>query len=581
MEGEIYGSGQRTPIKLGSEEKMAEARALNPSKPIWRDIKGFFAAHMINGTSGLMFLLLALFVLWPIISLLVKSLYGPKGFTLQYYKDFVTHNYYYRSFFNTLILGTITTLVCVSVGFCIAYMTTRGPICLRKPMRLITLLPLIAPSYIFALSLIILLGNRGIITKALHLNWTIYGFPGSVLAQTLAFLPLSYIMIENTLSSLNPNLEDSAANLGASEQKILLSIIIPLLLPGFLKTALLVFVMAVAEFGNVALLCGRTPFLAPDTYLMIVGEANFNMASVLSVFLILPCAVVFVLQNYLIKGKEYTTILGKPVASEPRRITPLILIPVSIVSFVACCLVLLTFGVVGAGAFTKILGINNALTLSNILDTRSTAALVNSLRIALLAGLFGSILSILLSYVIVRGKFKGRATLEGIAIAGFTLPGTVMGIGYLLTFNKPPLLLTGTIVILILNCIFRYLAVGVEAGINKLQQVSIEIEEASLNLGAGTATTFRRIVLPIIFPAFIYGFMFVFMTTMVSLSAIIFLISPGYRLASIYIFDSASWGYIGLACATTLKLIAVVAICLAIVQVLSRRSGLSAIKGKD
>jgi len=560
---------------------MAEVRALSRPRPVWQNIKDFFAAYTINGTGGLTFLLLAIFVLWPIISVLIKSISGPKGFTLQYYNEFITHNYYYRSFFNTLILGILTTSVCISIGFCIAYMTTRGPLCLRKPLRLITLLPLIAPSYIFALSLITLLGNRGIITRALNMTWDIYGFPGSVLAQTLAFLPLAYIMIENTLSSLNPNLEDTAATLGASEQKILRSITIPLLIPGFLKTALIVFVMAVAEFGNVALLCGRTPFLAPDTYLMIIGEANFNMASVLSVFLILPCAVIFVLQNYLIKGKDYTTILGKPVASEPRHISPLILIPFLVVSFVTCGLILLTFGVVGAGAFTKVLGIDNTFTLSNILDTRSIVALFNSLKIALFAGLFGAVLGALLSYVIVRGKFRGRAALEGISIAGFTLPGTVMGIGYLLTFNKPPLLLTGTMIILVINCIFRYLAVGVEAGINKLQQLSFEIEEASLNLGASAAATFRRIVLPIIFPAFIYGFMFVFMTTMVSISAVIFLISPGYPLASIYIFNSASWGYIGLASATTLKLVAVVAICLTILQVLSKRTGLSAIKRKD
>ena len=560
---------------------MAEARTLSYSRPVWQNIKNFFAAYIINGTGGLLFLLLAIFVLWPIISLLLKSISDSKGFTLKYYKEFITHHYYYRSFFNTLILGILTTSVCLSVGFCIAYMTTRGPKRLRKPIRLITLIPLIAPSYIFALSLITLLGNRGIITRALGLGWNIYGFPGCVLAQTLGFLPLAYIMIENTLSSLNPNLEDSAANLGASEVKILRSITIPLLIPSFLKTALIVFVMAVAEFGNVALLCGRTPFLAPDTYLMIIGEANFNMASVLSAFLILPCAVIFVLQNFLIKGKDYTTIVGKPVAAEPRHITPLILIPFLTVSFVACGLILLTFGVVGAGAFTKVLGVDNTFTLSNIFNTRSTIALNNSIKIASFAGLFGAILGVFLSYVIARGKFKGRAVLEGISVAGFTLPGTVMGISYLLTFNKPPLLLTGTTIILVINCIFRYLAVGVEAGITKLQQLSIEVEEASLNLGASTATTFRRIVLPIIFPAFLYGFMFVFMTTMVSISAVIFLVPPGFPLASIYIFDSAIWGYIGLASATTLKLVAVVAVCLTIIQFLSKWTGMSAIKRKD
>ena len=190
-------------------------------------IKNYFAAHIINGTGVILFLLLAIFVIWPIISVLIKSIYDSTGLTLKYYKEFVTYYYYYRSFFNTLILGILTTCVCLTVGFCIAYMTTRGPERLRKPIKLIALIPLVAPSYIFALSLLTLLGNRGIITRALGLQWDIYGFPGVVLAQTLGFLPLSYIMIENTLSSLNPNLEDSAANLGASEVKILRSITLP------------------------------------------------------------------------------------------------------------------------------------------------------------------------------------------------------------------------------------------------------------------------------------------------------------------------------------------------------------------
>jgi len=434
---------------------------------------------------------------------------------------------------------------------------------------------LIAPPYIFALSLIILLGHNGTITNALNLKWSIYGFSGSVIAQTLAFLPLAYIMIENTLSSLNPNLEDSAANLGASEGKILRSITIPLLIPGFLKAALIVFVLAVAEFGNVAILCGRVPFLAPDTYTMITGRADLNMASVLSVFLILPCVVIFAMQNYLIKGRGYTTILGKPVTAEPRRITPAILIPMLIVSFIACGLILLTFVVVGVGAFTNLVGVDNTFTLSHIVDMDSNAALVNSVKVSLLASVFGAMLGALLAYVIVRGKFRGRDALEGISLAGFGFPGTVMGVGYLLAFNRPPLLLTGTVMILVICSVFRAFVVAEEAGITKLQQLSIEVEEASSNLGASTVTTFRRIVLPIIFPAFMYGLIYVFMRTMITLSAVIFLISPGFPLASVYIFNAATWGDAGVACATTLKLIVVVVACLTILQLSSRWTGLS------
>ena len=216
-------------------------------------------------------------------------------------------------------------------------------------------------------------------------------------------------------------------------------------------------------------------------------------------------------------------------------------------------------------------------------DKGSAKALYNSLTIAFLAqDLFGAILGVFSAYVIARGKFRGRAILEGISIAGFTLPGTVMGVGYLLTFNKPPLWLTGTMIILVINCIFRHLAVGVEAGITKLQQLSIEVEEASSNLGASACPRHsEESSCQSSFPAFLYGFMYVFMTTMVSISSLIFLVSPGFSLASIYIFDSASWGHIGMASAVTFKLIAVVAVCLGIIQYLSKWTGMNALRRKD
>lgn len=554
---------------------MAEARITRRSRTLWQSIKDFVAARTISTTGIILFLLLATFLLWPLIAVLIKSIAGSEGFTLQHYQNFLTEPYYFQSVINTLILGILTTTVCVSVGFIISYITNRGPRFLRKPLKMLSLLPLIAPPYIFALSLIILLGRNGMITKALNLKWNIYGFSGCVIAQTLAFLPLAYLMIENSISTLNPNLEDSAANLGASEGKILRSIIIPLLTPGILKAALIVFVMAISEFGNVAILSGRTPFLAPDIYTIVTGiEMDFNMGSVLSMFLILPCAIIFVIQNYLIKGKGYTTILGKPVAAEPRRINPAILIPFLLVAILVSGLIFVTFGVVGMGTLTNIVGVDNTFTLNHILDWRSNMALVNSLRVSLLSGFFGAIMGVLLAYVIVRGSFRARTALEGIALAGFTLPGTVFGIGYIFAFNRPPLLLTGTMMILVINCMFRFLAVGMEAGINKLNQLSIEVEEASLNLGASTATTFRRIVLPIVFPACMYGFMYVFMTSMVSLSAVVFLVSPGQNLASVFIFQWANYGYIGLASATTYKLIAIVGASLAIIQALSRWTGL-------
>jgi len=553
---------------------MAMAEILSiPQRNLWEKIKTFINAELIHILAAVLFLLLAVFLLYPILAVLIKSIKGPEGLTLSYYAKFFAKGYYFQSLLNTLMLGFINTVVCLIVGFCMAYLTTRGPLSLRKPLKFITMMPLIAPPYLFAISLIILFGRNGILTKAFGLNWSIYGFSGVVIAQTLAFIPLAYLMIENTLMSLNPNLEESAYDLGASETRIIRTITIPLLAPGILKAGLLVFVMTIAEFGNAAILGGRTPFLAPDTYQMIIGEADFEMGSVLSVILIIPCIIIFFLHSYLLTGKKFTTIGGKPVASEPRKMTPLVKIPFLIISCLAGLVILISFGVVFISSFTRLLGVKNEIVFSHILNFDSNRAIYNSIQVSLVAAFIGAIIGTLLAYVIVRGKFFGRTFIEMVSLSGFALPGTVIGIGYLLAFNTPPFKLTGGIMILALNCVFRFLAVGVEAGISKLHQINIEIEEASADLGANFMTTFYKIVLPIMFPAFIAGFIYTFMTAIVSLSAVVFLVSPGFELAAVKIFDAAAYGEIGIASATTMKLVVIVIFCMVILNFITKRTG--------
>jgi iron(III) transport system permease protein len=553
---------------------MAKTEALYvPQKNLWEKLKAFINAELVNIMAAILFLLLAIFLLYPIFAVLIKSIKGPQGFTLSYYLKFFLKGYYFRSLLNTLALGFINTAVCLIAGFCLAYLTTRGPLYLRKPLKFISMMPLIAPPYLFAISLIILFGRNGILTKAFGLSWSIYGFSGVVIAQTLAFIPLAYLMIENTLMSLNPNLEESAYDLGASEIRIIRTITIPLLAPGILKAGLLVFVMTIAEFGNAAILGGRTPFLAPDTYQMIIGEGDFEMGSVLSVILIIPCILIFFIHNYLLTGKKFTTIGGKPVASEPRKMTGLVKLPFLIISCLAGLVIIISFGVVLVASFTQLLGVKNEIVFSHILNFDSNRAIYNSIKVSLIAAFIGAIIGTLLAYVIVRGKFFGRNFIEMISLSGFALPGTVIGIGYLLAFNTPPFKLTGGIMILALNCVFRFLAVGVEAGISKLHQINIEIEEASSDLGANFMTTFYRIVLPIMFPAFIAGFIYTFMTTIVSLSAVVFLVSPGFELAAVKIFDAAVYGEIGVASATTMKLVAIVILCMVILNYLTKKTG--------
>jgi len=540
----------------------------------WYRLRAFINANLINFFAGGLFALLAIFLLYPIVSVLVFSLWGDHGFTLDFYAEFFEYNFYYWSLINTLILGSSTMILLVIIGFCFAYLTTRGPMWLRKPLKIIALLPLAAPPYIFSISLITLFGRNGLLNNLFQLNFNIYSWTGVITAQVLAFLPLSYMMIENVLNAVNPSLEESASDMGASEFRIMRSITIPLAAPGLLKAALLVFVMTIAEFGNPAILGGRLPFLAPDAYLMITGEADFNMASVLSVVLIAPCILIFILHNFFLSGKGYTTIVGKPTAAEPRPIDPAIKIPFLILCIPVAIMVLLSFGVIVFGSFVKIVGVDNTFVIDHILNTQSNIAIWNSFKVSLGAGLFGAVVGTLLAYVIMRGKFHGRKLMEMIALSGFALPGTVIGVGYIIAFNRPPFLLTGTIWIIILNCVFRFLAVGVEAGISKLHQISVEIEEASADLGADFLTIFLKVILPIMFSAFVAGFIYTFMTTMMSLSSVIFLVTPGYDLASVYIYLTAQLGELGLASATTIKVIAIVAVSMALLKVVARKTGL-------
>ena len=195
---------------------MAEAVAVSlTDRGWWYKTRAFLNANLVNIFAGGLFTLLAIFLLYPIITVLIKSLWGDEGFTFDFYVEFFSYNFYYWSLFNTLILGFAVMIILVVVGFCFAYLTTRGPLWLRKPLKIVALLPLAAPPYIFSISLITLFGRNGLINNLFNLDFNIYSWTGLISAQCLAFLPLSFMMIENVLNSLNPSLEETASDMGS------------------------------------------------------------------------------------------------------------------------------------------------------------------------------------------------------------------------------------------------------------------------------------------------------------------------------------------------------------------------------
>lgn len=493
-----------------------------------------------------------------------------RAYSLETYKDFFGNSLYWHSLRNSIILAVVSTSSIVVIAFCFAYMGLRGSPGVRGTLRVIGLLPLVAPPFIFSLSLILLGGRSGVIPKLFDLDFNLYGWPGVIAAQVITFLPLGYLMIENVLRSLGTNMEDAAADMGAGDYHILFKITIPLSYPGILKAALLVFLMSIADFGNPMLISGNVHFLATDAYLYWVGENNLEMAAVFCVFLIIPSLLMFIIHEFILKGKSFTTIGGKPQMVEERSMSPKVAYPMMMVVGPVSLLIVACFGMIFLGAFTKILMIDNTFTLEHFHSPNGIRALITSIKFALSAACIAPLIGVTLSYIFIRKRIPFKRVFEFLSLLGFAVPGTVMGVGYILAFNSPPIKLTGTFIIMIINEAFRNLSVSLEAGTSKLHQIDVSIEEAAVDMGAGAMRTFFKVVLPLISSALLAGFIYTFMVGMIAVSAVIFLISPGNDLAALYILAVAEQGMLGMACAISLMLIAVVLICMGSLKLLTR-----------
>ncbi|WNF36681.1 iron ABC transporter permease [Bacillaceae bacterium IKA-2] len=522
--------------------------------------------------------LLILFILAPVLAVLLRSFgVGTGELTFQYYAQFFQSASYFRAFINSISAGLISTSIIIMISIPFALYVTRSKSMLSKVYRGIGLLPLVAPPFIFSLALIILFGRRGVVTDWINsitgLEISIYGFWGVVIAQVLGYFPVAYMMIESSLRSINPTVENASQDLGASQMKTIRSVTLPLAGTAILKAGLIVFVMALADFSNPLIIGGGESFLASDAFLLVTGRQNLEMAAVLGVFLIMPSLLVFLFQTYLLKDHETASTNNSSAQNNP--LNSKVKSFVFSISTLMVLFISLMFIMVILGAFVQIIGINNTFTLSHFSDQSGWNFLWNSVVVSFFAALIASGLGILQGYLSVRKNIPAKKFLEFIALFGLAVPGTVMGIGYVLIFNGPPLFLTGTVLLLVLNMAFRKIGVGLESGISNLQQIDKSMEEASSDLGAGPYRTIWRVVVPLLTPAFMAGFVYTFMTAMVSVSSVIFLISPGNNLAAAYILNLADQAAIGRASAMSFILILIVLACMGLLKFIEKRSKLS------
>ena len=426
-----------------------------------------------------------------------------------------------------------------------------------------SLLPLISPPFLVSLAFILLFGRNGALTHGLGLDWSIYGFHGIVLAQVFTFLPQAYILLANVLANIDVSLEEAAENLGAGFGVTLWRVTLALARPGLASAALIVFILCMTDFGNPILVGGRYNVLATEIYSQVIGMNDFASASTMSVVLIVPCLAAYLLNAYWVGSRSYVTISGASRAAvrpTPARVRwPLFLASGGIALFIG-----VIYGLIPLGSLVRLWGSDWTLSLQHY-GFKSTAEgawpIVNSVKLAVVSGVVGTALALVTAHVIERRRsvLGGSArAIEFVSLLPAALPGTVIGVGYILAFNVPPLVLTGTVWILVTSVVFWKLPVAVLAAVNALKQIDPALEEAAVSLGAGSVRTFTKVVLPLLTGTVFSIFVYFFINGMVTVSAVIFLIYPGFNLGSVAILAQVENGYPGVACALGTIILAIV-----------------------
>lgn len=529
---------------------------------------------------------LVIFILYPLYEVLITSFRDSSGnWSLKPFERFFTSRLERTALRNSLVLGLATAIGGSVVGFLFAFTVTRTNVPFKRLLNIIAIVPIISPPFIGAMAIIMLFGRNGLISYQLLgiRNLNIYGFWGLMFAQVITFFPVAYITLKGVLESISPTLEDAALDLGGSRWRVFRKVTLPLTYPGIASAMLVLFIETLSDFGNPLILAGSGfPVLSVQAYLQITGMFNLPRGAALAVVLLIPSVLAFFVQKYWVSRKQYVTITGKPTSSSIKLVSQ----PIQWVLFGLCVfvagLVVLVYTTIVWAAFARVWGHDMySLTLRHFQYVFGVGfnAVRDTLIIAGTSTPVAGILGMVIAFLVVRKRFPGRQFMDFSSMLSFAVPGTVIGIGYILAFNKPPLVLTGTFAILAINFIFRYIPVGIQSGIAILRQVDPSIEEAAIDLGADAKTSFRKVTLPLMLPAFFSGLTFSFVRAMTAISAAIFLVSANWNLMTVQIMAQVESGRFGAASAFSVVLVAIILLAMMLIRLILTL-GFSGYKGK-
>jgi iron(III) transport system permease protein len=491
---------------------------------------------------------------------------------------------------NTLFLALLTAAGTTVLGTMMALMAERsaGPR-VQTPLRVIALLPIITPPFVVGLGLILLFGRAGLVNQFLEYAFDIpptrwfYGLLGVWIAQLFAFTPIAFMIMRGVVQGVAPSLEEAAQTLRADRKKTFFTITLPLLKPGLANAFLVGFIESIADFGNPVVVGGQFSVLSTDIFFAIVGAQYdqgraASLAWILTVFALL----VFALQRGLLGKQNYTTVSGKGDAGIAMQLPDGVRRTLNAVVYPWLGFTVIVYLFAFAGGFVQTWGRDYTLTLNHFKTAFSlewgqfglvwagTAwnSLFTTLKLAGISAPITAAAGLLIAYLLARTEFRGRGLFEFVALLAFAIPGTVLGVSYILAFNVPPVELTGTGLIIVLCFMFRNLPVGVRAGTAAFKQLDKSLDEASLMLRASTAQTLFKVVLPLLKPALVAALVYSFVRAMTTVSAVIFLVTAENELATTYIIGRVGNGDYGVALAYCTVLIILMSLAIALIQFL-------------
>ena len=533
---------------------------------------------------------LTLFILYPLAILLVDSFVGDGGFGFHVFKRIFDMPNFTRAITNTLKVGFLVGILSTLVGLLFAYVEVyvRMGKFTGGLFKVVSMLPVVSPPFVLSLSMIMLFGKAGIITRFLLKIYdnSVYGFWGIAIVQTLTFFPVCYMMLKGLLKNIDPSLEEAARDMGASRWKVFTSVTFPLLLPGLGNAFLVTFIESIADFANPMIIGGSYDTLATTIYLQITGAYDKAGAAAMAVVLLCITLAMFAVQKYYLERKTAATLTGK--ASRGRMLITdrSVKVPLTVLCSLVAIFVIMMYLCVPIGAFFPTWGYKFFPLTGKwfkLVFTRyhGFQAFRDSFVLSLISAPITALLSMIISYLVVKRKFKSKGFIEAVSMLAMAVPGTVLGVGYIRGFSGGLFHsgflqgLYGTGLILIIVFVVRSLPTGTRSGISALRQIDKSIEESAYDMGADSFRVFMTVTLPLIKDSFLSGLVTSFVRSITAISAIILLVTPQFLLITVQINEFAEKGSYSLACAFATILIVITYGSVLLMNLVTKRFGTS------